>query len=808
MRIGIDIDGVLTNIEQFQREKGKLYFKKELANEKGFDIKEMFNCSSSEMMSFWKKYLLSYSIKEPAREGFADVIKELHDEGNHIQIITSRYFTDKDDALGIVMKNIVKQWLSKNNIVYDEITFCGEDKSETIKKDNINVMIEDNINNINNLSKITNVIKFNNSYNEEYYGEIASITEPKELKNVIMNLQDKLNKNIVDPITVKSGKMSIDRPHKSFYSIDQTSINLPKMSIYDYLYESNKNNLFAEAISYFGKKMTFKEFFTEIDKCCKALIAKGIKEKDIVTICMPNTPEGVIAFYAVNKIGAVANMIHPLSSEKEIEYYLNESNSKLVISIDMCFNKINSILPKTNVDNVVLVSPADSMPLQLNVGYNALNSKVVNKVQSTFANNDVARNKFNNKIEDNIEMNRKLKSNMWDKWDDFIKAGKSIDKFEKHIPKENEMAVLLHTGGSTGSPKAVMLSNENFNCNTEQLKFTIPSYKKGDKLFAITPIFHGFGLADCVHTALCVNMSVILLPQFDEKMFTNIMLKEKPTLLLGVPTLFSAMIKNKAYDGKDLSYFKVLISGGDTLPKELEERINVWLKEHNCPNKVFKGIGMTESLAATAFSTPNANKLSCVGIPLPQNNYKIVKMGTTEEVEPYENGEICVTGPSVMLGYYNNEKETNDTLKIHEDGKTWLHTGDAGYVDNEGVVFYTQRIKRIIIASGYNIYPVQIENLILTHPAIEKCAVVAEPHEYKVNVPKVYIVVKEGYQESNELIEELRNLCKNNLSKFSLPKNYEFRKQLPQTLLNKIDYKLLEEEASINYYSNNSKKTR
>lgn len=777
MNIGFDIDGVLTNIENFQIEEGKKHFKTEVVNPKGFSIKEMFGCTEKEEYEFWKKNILKYSIAEPAREGIAEVIKKLRTDGNKIHIITSRYFTDKDNVLGKVMRTIVREWLIENGIEYDDIVFCGEDKSDAIKDKYISVMVEDNPDNIKKLSNLTDVISVKCNYNRDIHGQHIVQFDPQnisELYDVINSIKDKNKKSRIDPITVLSGIPSIDKPHLKHYSELQTRIQNPEISIYEYLKKCNSNNLDSKAISYFGNSLNFSEFFNKIDECAKGLKKLGVEKGEIVTVCMPNTPEGIITFYAINKIGAVANMIHPLSGEKEISDYINQVKSKVMIIADICYDKVKNIADSTTMEKCVVSPIANSMPLVMKTGYSIINKKV------------------------------EIDDSRFIEWNTFIKNGKTYNGSIESKFDKNEMAVLLHTGGSTGIPKAVMLSNENFNTNVEQLKFTIPSYEKGDSLLAITPIFHGFGLANCVHTALCVNMSVSLLPKYDEKLFTNTLIKDKSNLILGVPTLWDAMMKNEKLKDKDLSFLKVLISGGDNLPINLENEMNSFLQEHNAPNPIFKGYGMTESLAASSFSQPNVNEKSSVGIPLPQNNYKIVKPNTTDEVDFNEEGEICVNGPTVMLGYYENPEETDNVLKTHPDGKKWLHTGDMGYRNEDGVLFYTQRIKRIIISSGYNIYPNQIEEIIKSHPSVNNCVVVGIPHQAKVNVPKAYILLNENENKEN-VSEEIEKMCKENLAKFSLPKEYEYVRELPKTLMGKVDYKLLEQQNIDKYYKQTEK---
>ena len=379
MNIAIDIDGVLTNIAAFQLKYGEMYFKREPINKNGFTLSQMFGCSEEEEKNFWKKYLLRYITTEPARKGLAPTIKKIKEDGNNIYIITARVFADKDNTLGKLMRFIVSEWLKYNGIIYDKIVFCASDKKQAVIENYISVIIEDNVENIKQLSEIIDVICVDCDYNKHIEGSRIYHINPdcielelKEKINII-KLKNKLDRE--DPIKPYSGIGSIDKPFNKHYSELQSHVYIPYMSLYEYLYKNNKDNMNAKAISYFGTTMTFKQFFDKIDESARAFKNLGVNKGDIVSICMPNTPEGIIALYAINKIGAISNMIHPLSSEKEIEHYLIESKSKILVMIDMSYKKVNNIINQTMLEKCIIVSPKDSMPLAMQIGYSILNSK-------------------------------------------------------------------------------------------------------------------------------------------------------------------------------------------------------------------------------------------------------------------------------------------------------------------------------------------------------------------------------------------------------------------------------------------------
>jgi len=310
----------------------------------------------------------------------------------------------------------------------------------------------------------------------------------------------------------------------------------------------------------------------------------------------------------------------------------------------------------------------------------------------------------------------------------------------------------------------------------------------------ILPIFHGFGLGVVTHCPLTLKAEVILIPEFDAKGFAKIIKDYKPSVIAGVPTLWEGILSNKYFQDLNLSALKYVISGGDYLTVALENKFNDYLHQNHAQIDVCKGYGMTESVAATAFTVEGANKLGSVGVPLYGNKFMICNPETNEELTVGEEGEICVTGPTIMMGYLNNKEDTNKVLKEHGNGQIWLHTGDAGYIDQDGLIYFTQRFKRMIITSGYNVYPSQIEEIIERHPKVKQCCVIGKSHPYKMQIAKAFIVLDDGIEPNLKIEAEIRLLCKKNLAVYSVPKEYEFRSELPKTPYNKVDYKLLEEE--------------
>lgn len=552
------------------------------------------------------------------------------------------------------------------------------------------------------------------------------------------------------------------------YNNARANLTYPEGSMFDALMSISSKYPEYYAYEYFGKKVTFRIFMKQIEAVAKALKNYGVDKDDRVTICMPSTPEAIMSVYAVNLIGAVANMIHPLSSEKEIENYINQADSKFMITLDATIEKVWNIKHNTKLQKIIVASPDASMPPLLHYLYKITNYKKKVKLPD----------------DDDIVL-----------WGNFISSADNFVGVCYEPRKKDDLAVILYSGGTSGTPKGIMLTNLNFNAIAygahELIRQTVP----GNSVLSVLPIFHGFGLAVSIHTPLLSGMKCILIPQFNAKKFGDLIRRSRPNFLVGVPTLYEALLKTKLKKN-DLECVEAVISGGDILTPELKKKVDNYLKEYGSRAVVRPGYGLTEATAATCLANEGEYTENCIGIPFPDTYFKIVKIGTFEEAKIGEDGEICISGPTVMKGYLNNPKETNQTLIKHDDGKVWLHTGDVGTFLEDGTVVFKQRIKRIIVSSGYNIYPSYIENVIMSHKDVMACIVIGVPHPYKGQVAKAYIVLNEGVEETGKLRKEIIALCKKHVSIYALPHDYEYRKSLPKTLVGKVAFKQLEEEES------------
>ena len=480
---------------------------------------------------------------------------------------------------------------------------------------------------------------------------------------------------------------------------------------------------------------------------------------------MPNSPEGIMSVYAVNLIGAIGNMVHPLSSENEIEMFLNLSESKFVITIDLVLDKFIDLMPSTKVEKIVYATAVEDMPVVMQTLYYLKSGRKIK-----------------------VPKDKNIVS-----WKSFMKENRIFDESYRANTGAADPALILYSGGTTGKPKGILLSNQNLNSVAMGSYLMADPAKEGDSVLSILPIFHGFGLAVCIHTPLSRGMKCILIPAFKARDFVPLVKKYKPNFLAGVPTLFESLLSSP-FGEKDLECVTCAISGGDLLLPELKYKVDDFLHAHGSTAKVRQGYGLTEGTGASCLTPSEVYKPGTIGIPYPDTYYKIVKMGTHDEAETGTDGEICISGPMVMMGYVKDEAETMQVLREHEDGKIWLHTGDIGSMDETGFVFFKQRLKRIIISSGYNIYPSYIENVLNAHPAILTSTVIGIDHPYKQQVAKAFIVLKEGIEATDELKKEIKKHCEQNISKFSLPYEYEYRESLPRTLVGKVAFRELEKE--------------
>ena len=522
------------------------------------------------------------------------------------------------------------------------------------------------------------------------------------------------------------------------------------------------------AYNFLGTNTKYPDLVKEIRACAAALKACGVRPGEKVTICLPNMPMAIAMFYGVNMIGAIANMIHPLSAEGEIEFYLNDSESVAAITVDMFYQKFENIRRNTpKLKTMIVCSIKDGLNPLMKVGYQLTKGRKIAPLP---------------------------KDGSYLTWKEFLAKGKGMTDV-RVSRAANDPAVILYSGGPTGVTKGILLSNLNFNALGAQIIATNPMFAPGDKMLAIMPMFHGFGLGVSIHSMLVNGGQCILVPQFTPKTYAELLKKHHPNFIAGVPTLYEALLRIDGLEKLDLSCLKGVFSGGDSLSVELKKRFDAFLHDHGAKISVREGYGTTECVTASCLTPIDEFREGSIGIPFPDTYYKIVKVGTEEEVPYGTEGEICLAGPTVMLKYVNHPEETANTRRVHADGMTWIHTGDLGMMDSDGFVYFRQRIKRMIITSGYNVYPSQIENILDAHEYVHMSCVIGVKDPYKMQKVKAFVMLKPGIEPSDAIKKELLDYCRTKIARYAMPYDIEFRAELPKTLVGKVAYRVLEQEA-------------
>lgn len=560
-------------------------------------------------------------------------------------------------------------------------------------------------------------------------------------------------------------KISLKIEHARYGYIDKLPPDIEYFNggLYDAIYESSCKYPHNIALQYFDSEITYKDMIKKINKVAAALKNIGAKKGDRITICMPNTPEAVYMFYAINEIGAIANMVHPLSSEKEIEDYVNQSNSKVILCIDISYPKVEAIIKNTELEQVIVVSPTRSMDFIVRVIYKLTKGR-----------------------KNHIKRSQNIVT--WDKF--LLNANKFIGNPHTRVDSSDD-AVIMYSGGTTGKPKGIVLSNLNFNAQALGAKYLVPELLKSEYSFmAFLPNFHAFGLGCCIHMPLYFGAKSFLIPQFNPKKFKSYILKYKINVLVGVPTVFEYLTKIK-FKKDGLKNVKYVVSGGDMISMSSKEKINDFLRAHGSKAKIENGYGLTEASGGFIFSPLSvAEDPDAIGYPLPDNEVVIKNLKGNKLVETGKDGEILVRGLSVMKCYLGKPKETEDAF-IRIDGKKYLRTGDIGYIDEKGVVHFRSRLKRMIISNGYNVYPANIEDVTLKCDKVATCAAVGREDKLRGEKIIIFVVIKEGVSE-RATKKELASIYKKHLAKYEIPREIRFLPELPKTKLAKVDFKALE----------------
>ena len=559
------------------------------------------------------------------------------------------------------------------------------------------------------------------------------------------------------------------KPWLKYYDqkfIDQT---LPALSAFEYVCQRSKNHLNDTALDYYGRKFTYADLIVNVKKTAAALRGAGVKKGDIITVVSIMTPEIIALFYAADMIGATLNLVDPRYSVEGIREYIEEVDSHLLVCLNVVYERCRQAAKRTNVEKVIVLSPADSLPPVMAVGY-----KLTTPDKNKYASNVI-------------------------RWKQFIKGGEG--KSTAAEPYDPDHAcVVVHTGGTTGSPKGVMLTDDCFNGIALQFQAYPKLFHRGQKLMNVMPPFIAYGFACGIHLPLVLGFTVIIIPNLDPAKLGSLVLKHKPEHMFGVPTHYQQLASDPKLRDKDLSFIINYAAGGDSLSRGAEQTVNDFLAAHGARYPIAKGYGMTEVSSAATVAAGLDNKPGSVGIPMVNTIIAAFEPGTDRELPIGERGELCISGPCLMKGYYNKPEETAILLRRHPDGRVWAHTGDMGYLDEDGFVFLDSRIKRMIIRhDGFKVFPSMIENVVSRHPAVHQCSVVgcADKDHTQGRLPFVYIVLKaDTTAKKKQVIRELERMCAEELPEYVQPVAYKFISSMPMTPVGKVDYRQLEADIS------------
>ena len=557
------------------------------------------------------------------------------------------------------------------------------------------------------------------------------------------------------------------KPWLAQYDPQFRAMKAPDCTAFEYICRQNKGRLADVALRYYNCTVTFATLMVNVKKTAAALRAAGVQKGDILTAVSVMTPELIYLFYAADMVGATLNLVDPRYSPDGIHEYLKEAGSRMLVCMNLFYDKCRQAMRRTTVERVLVFSPAESFKGALKLAYNAANPD-----HNRYASNVMS-------------------------WKQFIAAGEGQSTASEPFDPAHS-CVMVHTGGTTGSPKGVLLGDVAFNALAQQFSAFEALFQRQQTLLNVMPPFIAYGYACGIHLPLALGLTVVIIPNLDPAELGKLVLKYKPAHMFGVPSHYQVLAADPRMKKKDLSFVLNFACGGDAISLGAEQAVNDFLLSHGAPYPLAKGYGMTEVCSAATAAAGLRNKPGSVGLPLPETLVSIFEPGTEKELPIGQRGEICISGPTVMQGYYAKPDETAIILRTHADGRVWVHSGDIGYMDEEGYVFLDSRIKRMIIRhDGFKIFPSMIENVLSTHPAVSGCSVVgcADKDHVQGRLPLAYIVLKKDCdKKKKQIVRELRAMCADELPEYVLPVGYKFIDKLPLTPVGKVDYLALESQ--------------
>ena len=554
---------------------------------------------------------------------------------------------------------------------------------------------------------------------------------------------------------------NVKKPWLKHYGNIPEFMEIPDLTLYELLRDTALKYPEKTALDFLGAKISFRKFLDMTDRCAEAFTAYGVNPGDCVLQSMPNIPNALMIFYALNKIGARVAMTHPLYSSNELSQFIKETGSVWCVTVDMFYDRFKEIL---RPDQKLLVTKiSDFLPGSKKVAFNITKG-------------------LKNRIPDDSRVVF---------WKDFLKKAPAKPAPYARTIDPKAGAVVLFSGGTTNLPKGILLSSYNFNALSSIIA-PFSEFTSDDSVVAILPVFHGFGLGICVHSILCNGGTVFLEPKFGVKIYIDSLRRHQPTFIAGVPTMFEAMLRDKNFKKVRFDRLKAIYSGGDSLSPELKARFDEHLKAQGSKVELAEGYGLTETVTGCVLTPPGLYRKGAIGIPMPDILAKVVDMDTKEELPLREVGEICLSGPTLMMEYINNPEETARTIRRDENGIRWLYTGDMGYMDEDGYLYFKSRAKRMLKVSGVSVFPMQVEQVLDMHELVFRSCVVGVPDDYQMTSVKAYVVLEDPATATDETKQILLKHCRKHLIKWSVPRAIEFRDKLPTTLVGKVEVTVLE----------------
>ena len=558
---------------------------------------------------------------------------------------------------------------------------------------------------------------------------------------------------------------SQEKPWLKYYPDNGCNIKPPHLSVYGFMREINQDNLSSSALNYYGTKVSYRDMLANIDAAANSFAALGIKKGDLVCFVTVAVPETIYAIYALNKIGATCNMIDPRMDVKSIRKMIKNSGSTTTLVIDIAWPKMDKILDDINQKHIIVQSPARSLPF-------------VKKMFMTLTSK--AKVPFNDSIVN---------------WDTFLSYGKNAVATE--VPYEGDAVVAItFTGGTTGFPKGVMLTNDSMNAVSINFQYAGLDTHPGDSFLGIIPCFTSYGMVCGLHMPLCMKTQLIPIPRFIPTEFGKLVKQFRPNHMISTPAFYELMIDSKEMKNFDLSFLTTMGSGGDTMNEGLEKKLDDFMKSHNIRYPLAQGYGMSEVSAAASFCVNDIFKRKSVGIPSVTTTIAIFDPETGKELDYNQHGEVCITGPTVMKGYYRSPEETAIVMREHEDGQVWVHSGDIGYMDEDGFVYIIGRIKRMITRfDGHKVFPVTIESMVDERDEVRNCCVIGvnDREHGQGQYPLVIVALAEGVDEAAAL-QSIYDECQEKLEERGKPVAVLSVPSIPLTGSGKNDYRTLEEE--------------